>query len=148
MTQLSSVLEIGAQPAPAYVMIGQQDASGPQDVHLDALLSPGRVFSHPAEVVRYPSLTREEKRAILASWASDACAVEAAPALRKLPGGSEPVQVDDVLAALQALDPDLDEDRQHRVRRDSRVLWRNPRLSARVGSFGRRPGIHVQHFSF
>ncbi len=117
MSQLSTVFDNGAQSTPAHVMAGQDGAPGTADVHLDALLSPGRVFSHPAEVVRYPSLTREEKRAILASWASDACAVEAAPTLRRLPGASEPVRVDDVLAALRALDPAPDEDRKHQSHR-------------------------------
>ncbi|HET7383471.1 MAG TPA: hypothetical protein VFJ59_12925, partial [Pseudolabrys sp.] len=49
---------------------------------LDALLHPARAFAHPMDVVRDPDLTLNEKRAILASWASDACAVEAAPELR------------------------------------------------------------------
>ena len=147
MTQLSAMLDNGAQSGPAYVIAGQHGASGTSDIHSDVLLSPGRVFSHPAAVVRHPGLTREEKRAILASWASDACAVEAAPALRRLPGASEPVRVDDVLAALRALDPVPDENRKHEYRRCSRVLWRNPNLVARVGAFGRRPGVHVLHYS-
>jgi len=49
---------------------------------LDDLLHPAQAFSHPSEVVNDPDLTLNEKRAILASWASDACAIEAAPALR------------------------------------------------------------------
>jgi hypothetical protein len=53
---------------------------------MDALLHPARAFDHPADVVNNPDLTLNEKRAILASWASDACAVEAAPALRRPPG--------------------------------------------------------------
>lgn len=147
MTQLSGMIDNGAQPAPAHVMAGGHGASGTSDVYSDALLSPGRVFSHPAEVVRHPGLTREEKRAVLASWASDACAVEAAPALRRLPGASEPVQVDDVLAALRALDPAPDEDRKHQANRYSRVLWRNPKLSPRAGAFGRRSGINIRRSS-
>ena len=35
------------------------------------------VFERPKDVVSHPDLTLAEKRAILASWASDACAVEA-----------------------------------------------------------------------
>ena len=139
MPQLSGMLDNGAQPA--HVMAGGHGASGTSDVYSDALPSPGRVFSHPAEVVRHPGLTREEKRAILASWASDACAVEDAPALRRLPGASEPVWVDDVLAALRALDPDPDEGTEPQARRRSRVLWRNPKLSACAGAFGHRPGL-------
>ena len=46
---------------------------------LDDLLHPAQAFGHPSEVVSDPDLTLNEKRAILASWASDACAVEAAP---------------------------------------------------------------------
>jgi len=46
---------------------------------LDALLHPANAFAHPMDVVRDEDLTLNEKRAILASWASDACAIEAAP---------------------------------------------------------------------
>jgi hypothetical protein len=64
---------------------------------------PAGTFTHPAEVVRDPGLTLNEKRAILASWASDACAVEAAPALRRIPDGRL-VTIDDVMDALRRLD--------------------------------------------
>ena len=70
---------------------------------LDELLHPAQAFGHPSEVVNDPDLTLNEKRAILASWASDACAVDSAPALRKMPGG-KPVTFDDVVDALQSLD--------------------------------------------
>ena len=52
------------------------------DYDLDDLLHPAQAFGHPSEVVNDPDLTLNEKRAILASWASDACALEAAPSLR------------------------------------------------------------------
>jgi hypothetical protein len=52
---------------------------------LDDLLHPEQAFDHPHDVVNDTDLTLNEKRAILASWASDACAVEAAPALRQAP---------------------------------------------------------------
>ena len=45
-----------------------------------------------------------EKRAILASWASDAAAVASNPVLRELPGLRRLVTIDDVLEALSALD--------------------------------------------
>jgi hypothetical protein len=70
---------------------------------LDALLHPAAAFDHPADVVRDPDLTLNEKRAILASWASDACAVDSAPALRKTPNGRT-VTFDDVVDALRSLD--------------------------------------------
>src|ERR1700692_1905336 len=68
------------------------------------LLHPANAFEHPREVVDDPDLTLNEKRAILASWASDACAIEAAPELRQAPGSTEPVRYDDVMDALRALD--------------------------------------------
>lgn len=70
-----------------------------------ALVAPGDVFRHPREVLAHPLLSRADKRAILASWASDACALESAPAMRCLAGcKAEPVPVDTVLAALGTLD--------------------------------------------
>ena len=61
-------------------------------------------FLHPFDVARHPSLEPEVKRAILASWASDAASVEGRPALRRPPGLKKPVPLDDVLAALRSLD--------------------------------------------
>jgi hypothetical protein len=74
---------------------------------LDALLHPAQAFEHPSEVVKDPDLTLNEKRAILASWASDACAIEAVPTLRRLPGGKRPVHFDEVMDALRALDEEV-----------------------------------------
>ena len=69
---------------------------------LDELLHPAQMFNHPGEVVSDPDLTLNQKRAILASWASDACAVEAAPALRM--GRKAPVHFDEIMEALRLLD--------------------------------------------
>jgi len=77
------------------------DADGKFD--LDALLHPAKAFAHPMDVVRDPDLTLNEKRAILASWASDACAVEAAPELRSIASGNV-VRWDGIMDALRALD--------------------------------------------
>jgi hypothetical protein len=66
------------------------------------LLHPAQEFAHPSHVVNDPDLTLNEKRAILASWASDACAPEAAPHLRRAPGGKQPVLFDDVTHPGQA----------------------------------------------
>src|SRR6201999_474093 len=41
----------------------------------DYLLHPGTKFDHPMDVVSHSGLTLAEKRAILASWASDASAI-------------------------------------------------------------------------
>jgi hypothetical protein len=70
---------------------------------LDALLHPANAFAHPKDVVADPDLTLNEKRAILASWASDACAVEAAPDLRR-PTNGPPIRFDDIMEALKTLD--------------------------------------------
>jgi hypothetical protein len=73
----------------------------------DALLHPDTVFEHPNDVVRHPGLTLAEKRAILASWASDAAAVASCLALRapeRLKGA--PISVDTILEALCELDGD------------------------------------------
>lgn len=71
-----------------------------ENFDLDQLLHPAQAFGHPSEVVNDPDLTLNEKRAILASWASDACAVEAAPELRRSPGGP----FDEIMDALRTLD--------------------------------------------
>lgn len=55
------------------------------DLALDRLLSPARHFRHPDDVLNDGRLDVREKRAILSSWASDACAVESLPALRRPP---------------------------------------------------------------
>jgi hypothetical protein len=70
----------------------------------NALLHPGTVFAHPRDVVSDPNLTLSEKRAILASWASDASAIASCPALRAPEGLKAPVHIDEILDALQALD--------------------------------------------
>jgi len=69
----------------------------------DGLLRPSQVFEQPRDVLSDPDLSLNEKRAILASWASDACAVEAAPALRKTPFGRV-VSFDEIMDAMRALD--------------------------------------------
>jgi hypothetical protein len=71
---------------------------------LDSLLHPANAFARPRHVVDDPDLSLSEKRAILAAWASDACAVEAAPALRQAPGAAQPVLYDEVMDALRTLD--------------------------------------------
>ena len=74
-----------------------------KDFELDRLLHPAGAFRTPMDVVRDPDMTIQEKRAILASWASDACAVEAAPDLRR-PPSAPIVRFDDIMDALKALD--------------------------------------------
>jgi len=70
----------------------------------NSLLHPGTVFEHPRDVVAHARLTLAEKRAILASWASDASAIASCPALRAPVGLKGPVSIDDILEALSSLD--------------------------------------------
>ena len=77
----------------------------PRAIDIDELLHPARAFSHPMDVVRDTDLTLYEKRAILSSWASDACAVEDCPELRQ-PSGA--VKFDDIMDALRGLDVELE----------------------------------------
>ena len=63
-------------------------------------------LTHPFDVARHPTLEPEVKRAILASWTSDASAVPDQPALRRPADIGKPVPLDDVLAALRVLDRD------------------------------------------
>lgn len=76
-------------------------------VDIDALLHPARAFAHPMDVVRDEDLTLYEKRAILSSWASDACAVEDFPELRQ-PSAIGQVKFDDIMDALRGLDSELE----------------------------------------
>ena len=71
---------------------------------LERCLRPAVGFSHPRDVLKDPALSTDQQRAILASWASDASAVQDEPGLRWLLGSPEPVPVDDVLECLQRLD--------------------------------------------
>jgi len=70
---------------------------------LDRLLHPAGAFRTPMDVVNDPDMTVQEKRAILASWASDACAVEEEPELRQ-PAPAAVVRFDDIMDALKHLD--------------------------------------------
>jgi len=61
------------------------------------------IYTGPDDVASDPNLTAPQKRAILASWISDARAVENSPALRRLDSGAV-VEVDAIRRALRALD--------------------------------------------
>ena len=59
-------------------------------LYIDKLLHPGGAYQHPAQVVADTDLTLNEKRAVLASWASDACAVYFLP-IPKVAAPAQPV---------------------------------------------------------
>jgi hypothetical protein len=70
----------------------------------NALLHPGTVFHYPKDVLTQPTLSASEKRAILASWASDASAIASCPSLQAPAGLRAPVTIDEILEALCELD--------------------------------------------
>ena len=65
---------------------------------------PSHSFTHPHQVLGHALLSRGEKRALLAEWASDACSVEGRPGWRQIPGSGAVVVIDDILDAFRALD--------------------------------------------
>ena len=69
---------------------------------IDQFLHPARAFQIPQQVLKDQDLTLAEKRAVLASWASDACAVEASPDLRQSPNGPV-VTFEEIMDALRTL---------------------------------------------
>lgn len=73
-------------------------------VDINAFLHPGTAFEHPRDVITHPALSLSEKRAILASWASDASAIASCPGLRAPEALKAPVTIDEILEALCALD--------------------------------------------
>jgi len=49
-------------------------------------------------------LTADDKRTILAAWASYFYAVDSTPAFRRIPGTPQPVSIDAVRASIRELD--------------------------------------------
>jgi hypothetical protein len=84
-----------------------------------------------SDLLRDPDLSHDEKRARLASWASDACAVAGNPGLRRVPGTRCIVGVHEILEALRALDREAGEfgysPALRRVRRASIEAFRERR---------------------
>jgi hypothetical protein len=80
------------------------NSSPTSDLEIDHLLHPSRFYARPADVLADQLLTVNERRAILSSWASDACAVESNPALRQPPNASKPITFDEIMDALFQLD--------------------------------------------
>lgn len=90
----------------------ESSLANPADGDADALsvshiLHPYRHFRSPSEVL-ISLISTSQKRAILASWASDLYAVESSPLLRQPPGLPKVIKYSDVINALKELD-----DREH-----------------------------------
>jgi hypothetical protein len=62
------------------------------------------MIEYPRDVVVQPTLSTSEKRAILASGASDASAIASCPALRAPAGLKAPVTINEILGALSEFD--------------------------------------------
>ena len=103
--------------------------------HTFSSASNGAPSQDPIEaVLTNPHVDRDGKRAVLAAWASDACAVPNRPTLRQLEDGTV-VVLDDILRALRTLDGAPPKAKQgvvlwqasERRRRVARRPWRWPR---------------------
>lgn len=116
------------------VQIPSPGATGRLSLPWAPLFAPSRIFEHPQHVVT-SDLTLEERRTILAAWASDANVVESAPGLRHCPGlMGRYVSVDAVLNALRSLDPvperEASEDPSPERPTGKQVIrWLSPRVS-------------------
>jgi hypothetical protein len=80
-------------------------------------------YDSPEDVLNDASLSTDEKRVVLSSWASDIYVVESHPNLREVPGIPHRLRLDDILAALRQLDDDTD------PRPRGGLAMRLPRLS-------------------
>jgi len=80
------------------------------------------IFQRPDEVLADRRMSTDEKRTLLASWASDVHAVPGLPSMRQLEDGSL-VDVDEILHALKALDASEDPDA---FITQPTGLWRKP----------------------
>lgn len=80
--------------------------NNPQTSHDLLLTTPNldwRLWANPNSVLDDAAMSKDDKRALLASWASDARAIPNYPALRQLESGHL-VAIDNVLNALKRLD--------------------------------------------
>jgi hypothetical protein len=108
--------------------------SAPDGFGATDLMQPAQAFDCPSHVVNDPELTLDEKRAILSAWASDACALDSQPGLRRSPSGKRPVLFDEVMDALRMLDKQPGEQS-----RDSARCRRIGGGSAGTAASGREP---------
>ncbi|SMF26072.1 MULTISPECIES: hypothetical protein [Rhizobiaceae] len=118
------------------------------------LLHPAKHFNHPRDVLAAPDIGKEEKRAILASWASDIFAIESIPALRLYPGTDKAVSYDEIIEALKALDKDDEQSGKQSSSPTFNVYGANRRRlhARRLGGLGlcsyRKGGSRRQPFEF
>ncbi len=93
-----------SRPATSIAATVPANTAGHDDDAIDRLLYPSGHYGHPRDVLADAALSLGEKRAILSSWASDACAIASCPPLRHPPFAARAVSFDEVMDALTALD--------------------------------------------
>jgi hypothetical protein len=76
--------------------------------NVESLFHPVPHYESPDNVLEDSTLSTDEKRVILSSWASDMYVVESHPTLREIPGIPHKLRLEDILAALKQLDDDTD----------------------------------------
>jgi hypothetical protein len=112
------------------------------------LLHPAEHFDHPLDVLAINDISVDEKRGILASWASDCFVIESTPALRLYPGTDKPVTYDEIIQALKMLDTDRSQSqdqcafesfKNHTTRRRPQALRFGGRGLCSYWKGGRRP---------
>ncbi|SOC90440.1 hypothetical protein SAMN05216358_0505 [Rhizobium sp. AN5] len=67
-------------------------------------LLPGLRLERPGDVLRARALSIDDKRTILAAWASDFHGADSNPSFLHIPGTPEPLTTDEISAALRDLD--------------------------------------------
>jgi hypothetical protein len=100
--RVEALLEVSL-PHRLCAKVGEANQGPATKLEISTLLHPAG--AHPMDVVEDCDLTSYEKRAILSSWASDACAVKDASELDRSFQGTA-VSFHDILDALRLLDAD------------------------------------------
>lgn len=103
----ASVEALLQQTLPDRLSVRTAEHGQTMNMEMAALMHPAEAFGHPMDVVEDCDLTSYEKRAILSSWAADACAVTGVPELRRSFHGAT-VSFGDILDALRILDDELE----------------------------------------
>lgn len=96
-------------------------------LHAPAFIRRSPRLRYPHQLVQEPHMTLDEKRAILAAWASDQHSVESFPTLRHLPGTPFPVTLSSIIDARAELDRRFD------AGNDDHPPPRNPGAIRRLG---------------
>jgi len=61
-------------------------------------------IERPLDVVKATALSADDKRTVLAAWASHFYAIDSKPAFRHMPGTPDPISMGEVQATLKELD--------------------------------------------